>query len=303
MDSILANVKGIEKTYGKNGFRLHPISFTLKAGEITGLVGQNGNGKTTLLNMISGDLLPDKGEIDYGFEKDAAVPNFKKDIGYINQTLPTWSGSVYENLHFNAAIHGILGKENKKYVDQLIKDLDLWEYRHLDWSALSGGYKMRFELAKILAGRPRLMILDEPLANLDIKAQTSFLNDLRNYIKRVDYPISMIVSSQHLYKIEEVSDYLIFLKKGENIYNGRLDELNTSMGLAVYELEVKTNQDIFEKSLVHDSIERFTKSGNTYLVYCKEDFKAKDFLQFLLDNDIDIQAYRNITKSSRQFFE
>lgn len=302
-EKILLEAKGLGKRYRKNGFELKPIDLSLKAGEVTGLVGENGNGKTTLLTMLAGILQPDRGTLNYAYSSAKTWDDIKSRTGYISQSLSTWTGTVYENLRFNATIHGIKGNENKQYIDQLIKDLGLWEYRLLDWSELSGGYKMRFELAKVLAGRPRLLILDEPLANLDIKAQANFLNDLRSFQQKASYPLSIIVSSQHLYRIEEVSDHIIFLRKGKCIYNGPVADLNQSNENMIYELVVVHSHEVLEGALQHENINKFTKDGNTFLVYTKPEMDPNTFLRHLMDKEVQLQAYRDITGSTRQFFD
>lgn len=302
-NNVLVKATGLSKIYRKDGFALEPINLELKANEITGLVGENGNGKTTLLTMLAGMLNPSQGQIDYSFGSQTAWDELKMQIGYISQSLRTWTGTVYENLHFNAAINGILGEKNSQYVDQLIKDLGLWEYRNLNWSELSGGYKMRFELTKVLAGKPKLLILDEPLANLDIKAQTSFLNDLKKFQQATDYPISIIVSSQHLYKIEEVSDQLIFLQKGKCIYQGPVQQMDLNEGQHVYEIMVMTEHEKLELLLQNNGIVKIKRSGNTYIVHSPTEYHPKVFLNLLLDGDIELHSYRNISKSTRQFFE
>lgn len=300
---ILLEAKGVGKRYRKNGFELQPIDVSLKAGEVTGLVGENGNGKTTLLTILAGMLHPDKGALNYAFTDRMDWDKIKSETGYISQSLPTWTGTVYENLHFNATIHGITGATNKKYIDQLVKDLGLWEYRLLDWSELSGGYKMRFELAKVLAGKPKILILDEPLANLDIKAQANFLNDLRTFQQKAEEPLSIIVSSQHLYRIEEVSDHIIFLRKGECLYNGPVDSLKHASDAMIYELVVVEAQHLLENALQHEAVNKFTKDGNTFLVYTKPEMDPNSFLRHLMDHSVLLQAYRDITGSTRQFFD
>ncbi|MBI1183341.1 ATP-binding cassette domain-containing protein [bacterium] len=299
----LLNAIDLQKQYGNSGFQLLPLSFSLYENEITGLVGENGNGKTTLLSMLALDLAPSGGQVEYLFNPRGKVDELKMQVGYISQSLKTWTGTVYENLHFNAAINGIFGEENEQFVDQLIKDLGLWKYRLLQWSELSGGYKMRFELAKVLAGKPRLLILDEPLANLDIKAQSSFLSDLKVFQQKADYPLSIIVSSQHLYKIEEVSDQLIFLQKGKCVYQGSIADMNQEHGQLIYEIVVTHSHDALEGILGVDGILKHSKSGNTYIIYCDQDFGPEKFLLHILHHNIPLHAYRNISNSSRHFFE
>ena len=208
----------ITKNYRSGGFTLSNISVKLNPGQITGVVGENGNGKTTLLRIIAGDLAIDKGSLSY-FDRDSMADNFswewaKSRIAYIPQRIPRWFGSLRKNLIFEATIRGIKGKEADNLVDELVNQLGLEEYIHLKWKEISTGYRLRFQLAKMLISSPDILVLDEPIANLDINAQGKFLGDLRRIVSQEDRSVSVILSSQQLHEIENVSDAIIFLKKG-----------------------------------------------------------------------------------------
>ncbi len=129
----------------------------------------------------------------------------KNQIAYVKQEIPKWHGSLRENLHFDS-IHGIKGLQNKKDVDFILHRLGLIEYQNREWNELSGGFKLRFTLAKALVWKPSLIILDEPLANLDIHAQILVLNDLRDLANSSKYPVSIVISSQHLHEVEHIAN-------------------------------------------------------------------------------------------------
>ena len=180
--AITASFQNIKKTYRKSGFTLGPVSLDLRFGKITGLVGENGNGKTTLIKIIAGLLAPDEGEFAYpalSTSESIYWLEVKQQIGYIPQSLDSWSGTVLQNLYFMGACKGFTPEENEKEVNYIIHRLGLVEYMDMEWEELSGGYQMRFELARTLLWKPKLLILDEPLASLDINAQSIFLRDLR----------------------------------------------------------------------------------------------------------------------------
>ena len=170
-------VQNLIKAYTQSYFALGPISFNISEGEIIGLVGENGNGKTTLLRSLCGELAPTNGKIDYLFEyKDNY--DLRSQLIYIPQRTKDWHGTLLSNLQFTAASYGILGEENENLVQLVIARMGLRGYRNLNWNSLSSGYKMRFELARMLLRKPKLLLIDEPLANLDILAQQVVLDDL-----------------------------------------------------------------------------------------------------------------------------
>ena len=222
--NILFSCKGLTKSYPRSEFRLKDIDLELKEGEITGLVGENGNGKTTLLKIIAGESYPDKGcgSYSYGVLQDNGMrvdwSAVKSQIAYLPQELGRLIGSVKTSIQYAAATHGITGVENDKEVEYIIRRLGLGTYKNAIWQELSGGYKLRFALARTLVWKPRIMVLDEPLANLDINTQIRVLNDLRDLCKSIKYPISIIMSSQNIEEIENASDKMVVLREGEIVY-------------------------------------------------------------------------------------
>lgn len=205
------SVKGLTKKYGA-GFTLGPIDLEVKSGEIIGLVGENGNGKTTLLRSLCGDLKPTSGSIKYNFPcKDDY--DLRTKLVYIPQRTDTWRGSMYENLVFTAANYGYKPEENKAVVDLIITRLGLRPFRKHSWNSLSSGYKMRFELARMLLRKPKILLIDEPLANLDILAQQTILDDFRNIAGSPYRPIAIVLSSQQLYEVEKLLSRWFSLKR------------------------------------------------------------------------------------------
>lgn len=228
----------ITKQYSSVGFKLDNIHLNMNVGEITGIVGENGNGKTTLLRIVSGDLSIDQGEVHYpGFPmKKFDWYKVKQNIAFIPQHLKNWRGTLKDNLHFSASNHGIYGRENEQIVDYIIHRLGLTRYRNAGWSEISSGYKLRFELAKALVWHPKLLILDEPLANLDINTKLLFMQDLRLLANSSRYPISILMSSQQLHEIESVVDNIIFLKEGNCLYNGKVSNFGDNRASNTFEI-------------------------------------------------------------------
>ena len=262
------NAVEIVKTYSqKGGFKLGPVSTTLKAGEITGIVGENGNGKTTLLRILARLLSYNTGTLDYHFDGNAITEDYliKHQIAYIPQRLESWQGTLRENLQYAASIHNIVGDENEKIVEFVIHRMGLSNFAHLGWKELSSGYKLRFELAKMLVWSPKVLVLDEPLANLDINAQEWILQDFKSMANSIKNPVSVILSSQQLHEVEHVADNIIFLRNGRCDYSGAMNAFMQEREGNVFELSGDFTSKELQPLFASDAVQ-FSESGITIIL-------------------------------------
>lgn len=302
---ILVRTSKLEKSYGFSRFGLGPINLELRQGEILGLVGENGNGKTTLLRLLCGDLFASSGSIDYNFEfKDQY--ELRTQLVYIPQRTDTWYGAMFENLQFTASCYGYAPEENEVIVELIIARLGLRKFRNHSWKSLSSGYKMRFELARMLLRKPKILLIDEPLANLDILAQQTVLEDFKSIAKSAFRPIGIVLSSQQLYEVEKTSDQVIFLKQGKqkNLFEKEAiseEEIKVEKQLVI-EFESAFNQkqlgDLFEK---HGMIS-LQFNGGTYIVTFPDSVSVYHFMELVIQNNIPLSYFRNISNSTRRFF-
>ncbi|MEM1215587.1 MAG: ABC transporter ATP-binding protein [Bacteroidota bacterium] len=306
---VVFEAKNLGRTYQKTGFSLEKVNLQLRLGEITSVVGENGNGKTTLFNIVAGELRHDEGTLAYpalqGGEAMAKVRwhRVKREIAYIPQELPPWDGSLLEMLQFEAALHGIKGADNTREVNFIIQRLGLQDHLVKAWQELSGGFKLRFALAKALVWKPKLLIIDEPLANLDIKTQLIVLKDLRNMSNSLRYPIAVLLSSQHLHEIESVSDNILYLRNGEPAYYGPLRELGTDRHYNTFELDCDLTLAELKAKLADFSYQKLYHNGVCYVVTTDLAITHVELLQHLLRQQVNLIYYRNISQSVKKLFE
>lgn len=301
---ILVTAKNIKKRYNTASFALGPIQLDLSQGEILGLVGENGNGKTTLLRLLCGELFATEGELSYNFHFQD-VYDLRTQLVYIPQRTATWHGSMFENLQFTASSYGYKPDENQLIVELIIARLNLRKYRNHRWKDLSSGYKMRFELARMLLRKPKILLIDEPLANLDILAQQTVLEDFRAIAKSPFRPIGIVLSSQQLYEVEKTSDQVIFLKNGEqkNLHtkssSQHEEKIEEHHLIIEFESEWSQNQlnEAFSEKLISIKF-----NGGTYIATFTSDMNSYDFLRVITEKQIPLQYFRNISKSTRRFF-
>ncbi|MEN9337495.1 MAG: hypothetical protein RLZZ500_2482 [Bacteroidota bacterium] len=301
--NVLVSTTDLVKSYGHGAFGLGPIQLTLHAGEILGLVGENGNGKTTLLRSLCGELHPSQGQLTYHFHT-TDLYHLRTQLVYIPQRTDTWYGSMFENLQFTATLYGYSPEENEHVVNLIITRLGLRKYKMHSWKSLSSGYKMRFELARMLLRKPKLLLIDEPLANLDILAQQTVLEDFKSIAKSPFRPIGIVLSSQQLYEVEKTSDQVIFLKQGKqkNLHEKSEDATVEVQNELVIEFESSLSQRDLGDKFQGLGLISLQFNGGTYIATFPDSITVYVFLQTVIDQQIPLAYYRNISNSTRRFF-
>lgn len=301
---VLVSTSSLEKSYVSSSFGLGPIEMELRQGEILGLVGENGNGKTTLLRCLCGELYATGGTINYHFKYDDQF-DLRTRLVYIPQRTDTWYGSMFENLQFTASSYGYKPEENELIIELIIARLGLRKFRNHSWKSLSSGYKMRFELARMLLRKPKILLIDEPLANLDILAQQTVLEDFKAIAKSPFRPIGIVLSSQQLYEVEKTSDQVIFLKHGKqkNLHEKSVSENEIPIeNYLVIEFESEWSQSQLGETFGKLDLVSLQFNGGTYIVSFKESVTVYDFMNLLVSEKIPVQYFRNISNSTRRFF-
>ena len=233
----MIEVEGISKTYGQNK-ALTEVSFSVEKGEIVGLVGRNGAGKSTTMNIISGYLSSDTGTVRINGHSITEEPvKAKEQLGYMPEFPPLYPEMTVESyLKFVCELMGVGKEAIKEELERVMQKADLLPVRKRLIGNLSKGYKQRVGIAKALCGDPENIILDEPTSGLDPQQ----IVEIRKVIRSLRKDHAVIISSHILKELADTCTRFIIIERGQIAADSTLEELTRKSGEgAVLELAVK----------------------------------------------------------------
>ena len=212
MAETILSVAGVSKTY-KGGFTaLKPVDLEIRRGEIFALLGPNGAGKTTLISIVCGIVTPTTGTITVsGHDALTDYKAARRMIGLVPQELSTDAfETVIATVKFSRRLFG--RSANDGYIEQVLRDLSLWDKRDTKIMALSGGMKRRVLIAKALAHEPELLFLDEPTAGVDVALR----RDMWKLVHRLrEGGTTIILTTHYIEEAEEMADRVGVINKGD----------------------------------------------------------------------------------------
>ncbi|MHC0036596.1 ABC transporter ATP-binding protein [Pseudoneobacillus sp. C159] len=229
MESIVS-IRNVAKVFGKQTV-LQNISLEIQKGEIFGLLGPSGAGKTTLVKQLIGLDLPTKGEVDL-FGKPMPSLDLIQRVGYMSQSDALYTElSAKENLEFFATLYGLAGKPRKKRIDEVMEIVQLTEHLTKLVSQYSGGMKRRLSLAAALLHEPDLLILDEPTVGIDPVLRQSIWDRFYQLKERG----KTLIVTTHVMDEAEKCDRLGLIRDGHLIAVGTPIQLKEQTGSATIE--------------------------------------------------------------------
>ncbi len=205
------------------------VSFQIGRGEIVGLLGHNGAGKTTIMKMMTGYLEPTSGQVL--IEGEAVRPDSattRRRIGYLPENCPVWPDmTVLEYLDYQASLHGVPVHERDAAVARAVRRTDLGAKATAAISTLSRGYRQRVGVAQALLHSPDIVILDEPTNGLD----PTQIRQMRELIRELARTATVIVSTHILQEVQAVCERALILRGGRLVMDARLAELAATHSL------------------------------------------------------------------------
>lgn len=298
---VVISLKDCRKRF--SGFDLGPVTLDINEGDVVALMGPNASGKSTLLRIILGELAVSSGEVRYtGLPTAWSYREQRSTLGYVPQFFSAWRGPLRENLHYFLSARGVTGDENRKRVEYYLHRLHLEKYQDKSWDQISGGFRLRFVLARELLTEPRVLILDEPLAHLDVESQSYLLDIIKTISSRSKQPISVVLTSQHIYETERFCSKVVVLREGKSVAQGPLSQVNNIHGMSIFELETESEFEAVIKFLKKINVQVRARPP-VYLIMSTDTLDMNDLLISLATSGIRIKAIRDISSSSRFFFK
>ena len=222
MDTVVS-VQNLVKKY-KNNYAVNDLSFDVKKGEILGLLGPNGSGKTTTINCILSLLQFDSGQIKiFGETMRPSAYDIKQKIGVIFQEVAVFNElTVYENIDYFCGLYISDKNTRKQYITDALKLVSLEKFQKYRPKQLSGGLLRRLNIACGIAHKPELIFLDEPTVAVDPQSRNSILEGI---LRLNAEGATIVYTSHYMEEVEELCDRIIILDNGKIIAKGTVDEL------------------------------------------------------------------------------
>ena len=190
------------------------ITLTINSGDLFFLLGPSGCGKTTLLRMIAGFTLPTEGHIDFDGEDMTYVPPYKRETGMVFQSYALWPHmTIASNVGFGLDVRKIKGAEQTRRVNEALEMVQMAHLRDRKPNQLSGGQQQRVALARALAIRPKCLLLDEPLSNLDAKLRLEMRAEIRRIVKQTGITAIYVTHDQK--EALSMADGIAVMKSGK----------------------------------------------------------------------------------------
>jgi ABC-2 type transport system ATP-binding protein len=226
----MIEVEHLSRRYG-DVTAVDDVSFRIGRGEVVGLLGHNGAGKTTVMKMMTGVLEPSAGRISIdGHDLETGLREIQRRIGYLPENCPVWPEmTVIDYLEFQATLHGVADARREAAVAAAVGRTALAERAGAPIHTLSRGYRQRVGVAQALLHEPAIVILDEPTNGLD----PTQIRQMRDLIRDLARSATVIVSTHVLQEVQAVCERVLILRSGRLAVDARIEDLRTGGALEV----------------------------------------------------------------------
>ena len=277
--STIISIKKVNKTFPTGEQAVKDFSLDIEEGEIIALLGPNGAGKTTLISMICGIVSPTSGNlIVNGYDVVKDFRKTRKIIGLVPQELLLESfETVFNSVKFSRGLFG--KKRDDALIENILKQLTLWDKKDTKIMELSGGMKRRVLIAKALSHEPEILFLDEPSAGVDVELR----KEMWEIIKRLKKDgVTIILTTHYIEEAEEIADRVGIINNGELLLVEEKKDLLSKMGSKTLTIELATKVKTLPKSLSSFNLQ-LADNGSSIIYNYKRKEQKTGITSLLLD--------------------
>jgi len=287
------SIKNLSKKYKSGVEALKSVSFDVQQGDFFALLGPNGAGKTTAIGIITSLVNKSSGSIEvFGHDMDKELSKAKSCIGVVPQEVNLNLFDFNFNILVNqAGFYGIPRSEGKKRAEQYLKKMQLWEKRKTDARSLSGGMKRRLMVARALVNRPKLLLLDEPTAGVDIETRRMMWDFLRDLNKK---GTTIILTTHYLEEAEQLCNKVAIIDEGKIIENDSMQNVLKKLKTEVF--VVNTEKPLDEAPNIEGYLTNL-RSPQEIEITVSQEQGLNDAFSSLQENGVKVLSMRN--KNSR----
>ena len=292
------SIKNLSKTYDNGTQALKGIDLSVENGDFYALLGPNGAGKTTAIGIVSSLINKTGGEVSvFGHSIDRELEAAKTCIGIVPQevNLNLWEtvGNIVSN---QAGYYGLAGQLKKQRVEKYLRELRLWDRKNDIARSLSGGMKRRLMIARALVHEPRLLILDEPTAGVDIEIRRSMWDFLRNINEA---GTTIILTTHYLEEAESLCRHIAIIDEGAIIEDARMSDVLRKLQREVFVLSLGAP---LTEAPVLDGFQTRLRDDGELEVEKGPDHDLNDLFTALSARDIRVVSLRNKANRLEELF-
>ncbi len=286
METVI-KIEHLYKNYG-NVKALDDFNLEVKEGEILGLLGPNGSGKTTAINCMLALLKYEKGNIQiFGQDMTPDAYEIKKNIGVVMQNVAVFNElTVYENINYFCGLYVDDEKKREKLVKEAIKLVGLQDFTKFYPKKLSGGLLRRLNIACGIAHKPKLIFLDEPTVAVDPQSRNNILEGIKTLN---DNGATIIYTTHYMEEVEQICDRIVIMDKGKAIAVGTKEKLKTMIQLGekiTIEIPNITKKQIAEIKKMPNIKEVKVDDDILSISYINSNHNLLDLLDYVKDNGL-----------------
>ncbi len=270
---VVIETRGLTKRYGRV-VAVEDLNLEVREGEVFGLLGPNGSGKTTTILMLLGLTEPTSGEARVlGHDPVREPLKVKAKVGYLPDQVGFYGElTAWENLRYTTKLLGLGEAEAQARIEEALRRMGLWEVRDRRVSAFSRGMRQRLGLAEILLKRPKVAILDEPTLGLDPEAAREFLDLIRDLRQE---GITFLLSSHLLHQVQEICDRVGLFHKGRLALLGTVAELAERVLGGGYEILLEAEPGLEEALRALEGVGQVEAEGPRYRILASRDLRPE----------------------------